>query len=251
MPSLLDIVSFCDQRVNKTQVADFPNAFNGLQFQNTGDVSKIGAAVDAGLVPFQKAIDANIDFLIVHHGLFWSAPQPVTEATYHKFHTLFQGNLAIYSAHLPLDAHSEIGNNAIIAEKIELSQHEWFLEYEGTPIGLIAQAPPSRSDLAQRLKQHFPKTFKAIEFGSDAPEKVAICSGNGGSAIPELSKHGIDTLITGELRQHHFNMAQELQLNLYPCGHYATEVFGVQALAAEAAQKFNLPWEFITTDCLL
>jgi len=88
----------------------------------------------------------------------------------------------------------------------------------------------------------------AIEYGSDAPSSVAFCSGSGNSAIPELLPAGVDTLVTGELREEWFNTAQEQGFNLYLCGHYATEVHGVKALAAELAAKFDLPWEFIATD---
>ena len=89
----------------------------------------------------------------------------------------------------------------------------------------------------QQLKALFPHSYQAIEYGSDQPERIAILTGSGQSAVNELRQHQIDTLITGELRQHHFNMAQEHKLNLYPCGHYATEVFGVQALAKEGSHK--------------
>lgn len=251
MVNLSDIVLFCDNRVNKKAIADFPGADNGLQVSNRGQVSKIGAAVDAGLVPFQKAIESKIDFLIVHHGLFWSPITPITDINYKKIQTLIEGNLAVYSSHLPLDAHPEIGNNAMIAKKLGAKELEWFLPYQGINMGLIVQGLQSRSELVTRLKKLFPNEFIAIEYGSDVPQKIGICSGSGNSAIPELRKAGVDTLITGELRQNHFNIAQEQKLNLYACGHYATEVFGVQELAKEVANKFNLPYEFIQMDCAL
>lgn len=251
MVNLSDIVSFCDNRVHKREIADFPGAENGLQVANNGQVTKIGAAVDAGRIPFQKAIETGIDFLIVHHGLFWNPPVPITETNYEKIKTLIEGNLAVYSCHLPLDAHREIGNNALIAKALKLKQLEWFLEYQGTKIGLITEAPKNREELSSRLRHLFPKTLISIEYGSSEPQKIAISSGSGNSVVSQLPAAGIDTLITGELRQHHFNMAQELKLNLYACGHYATEVFGVQALAEEVAKKFKLSYEFIRTDCPL
>lgn len=251
MVNLSDIVSFCDNRVRKSETADFPGAENGLQVSNNGTVTKIGAAVDAGLIPFEKAIEAKVDFLIVHHGLFWSPITPITGVNYKKIQTLIDGNLAVYGCHLPLDAHPEIGNNALIAKKLGLKLSEWFLPYQGINIGLITEGLETRNELLSRLKQLFPKEIIAIEYGSKTPRRIAICSGSGNSAINELTKAGVDTLITGELRQNHFNIAQEQKLNLYACGHYATEVFGVQELAQEVAKKFNLPYEFITTECLL
>lgn len=251
MVTLEAITAYCDRRTGRESVVDFPGARNGLQFSNSGRITKIGAAVDAGMVPFQKATEAGVDFLIVHHGLFWSAQEPVTGLTYEKYRHLFEHNLAVYSSHLPLDAHPEIGNNACIAHKLGLKPIEHFLEHEGTKIGLIAEAPESRDELSKRLKALFPKTFTAIEFGSIKPQRIGISSGSGVQVIGELKASGLDTLITGELRQHQFNIAQEEKFNLYPCGHYATEVFGVQELAKEVANYFNLPWEFIATDCPL
>ena len=108
-----------------------------------------------------------------------------------------------------------------------------------------------RTEISEKLKALFPETYQAIEYGSAMPERIGILTGSGQSAVPHLLANGIDTLITGELRQHHFNMAQELGLNLYPCGHYATEVFGIKALAAEVALQFDLEWQFIDQPCSL
>ncbi len=251
MVNLFDIVSFCDQRVRRGEIEDFPGAENGLQVANDGKVTKVGAAVDAGLVPFKKAIELKVDFLIVHHGLFWRPLIPVTEVNYEKIKVLIEGNLAVYGSHLPLDGHREIGNNALIAKALGLKQLDWVFPYQGNEMGLIAEGCENRAELRSRLRQLFPRTFMAIEYGSEKPSKIAISSGSGNAVVGELLKVGVDTLVTGELRQHHFNMAQELKLNLYACGHYATEVFGVQALAKEVADKFKLPYEFIETECLL
>lgn len=251
MTKLSEIIEYCDKIIKTSNFSDFPGAMNGLQVQNSGKVLKIGAAVDAGLKPFLMAADKDINLLIVHHGLFWSPLQPVTENNYHKLKILFDNDIALYSSHLPLDAHPELGNNAVIAQKLGLKVIDRFLNYEGQQIGIIAKAPESRKLLSQMLKGLFPKNFQAIEFGSKNPKKIAISSGSGNMVVPEIKKLGIDTLITGELRQNHFNYAQEEELNLYPCGHYATEIFGVQALAHDVSQKFNIPWEFIETNCIL
>lgn len=252
MAELKDIVAFCDQRTRRTEIKDFDGAYNGLQVENNGQVSKIGAAVDAGQRPFEAAIQAGIDFLICHHGLYWNAPIPHTGANYRKIKTAMDGNLAVYGAHLPLDCHPEIGNNARLAQELGLKKLDSFLNYEGNNMAVIAEGPAGgRAELADKLKSLFPKTYQAIEYGSEQPKRIGILTGSGQSAVPHLLAHQIDTLITGELRQHHFNMAQELGLNLYPCGHYATEVFGVKALAAEVAAQFGLEWTFIEQACLL
>ncbi len=249
MASLKEILEFCENRIHTYQIADFPGAENGLQIENNGSVTKIGAAVDAGLVPFQKSVEAGIDFLIVHHGLFWDPAHPITGTRYKKYKLCLENNLAVYGAHLPLDCHQEIGNNAILAEKLGLQQSEWFLEFEGNPVGLIVEGDITRTDLKSRLNGLFPNGITSIEKGSEKPQKIAVLTGSGASAVGELKAAGVDTLITGELKQNHFNQAEEAGLNLYLCGHYATEVFGVSALAKEVASHFDLEWEFIPTDC--
>ena len=250
MATLQKIAAFCDRRTHRHEIKDFKGAYNGLQFENTGVIRKVGASVDAGLIPFQKAVDRNVDLLIVHHGMFWSPLQPITGANFQKVNTLLNGGLAVYSSHLPLDCHSEIGNNVLLAKEIGLQPTGTFLDYEGTDIGLITEGI-SRIDLIEQLQITFSNKVQSIEFGSKTPNKIAILTGSGSSAVAELKRIGVDTLITGEIRQNHYNQAQEEGLNLYLCGHYATEVYGVCALAKEISRKFEIPWEFIATDCPL
>lgn len=107
MPTLSEMVAFCDARTRRAEVPDFPDAHNGLQIENQGQVSKIGAAVDAGQLPFEQAIAAGVDFLICHHGLFWTGLIPLTGVHYKKIKTALDGGLAVYGAHLPLDCHAD------------------------------------------------------------------------------------------------------------------------------------------------
>lgn len=251
MTRLAEIVAACDELTNCSEVKDFPGANNGLQLQNNGKVTRIGAAVDAGIVPFEMAIRAKVDLLIVHHGLFWNTPERYTDTLYRKLKMAMDHNLAVYSSHLPLDAHREIGNNRLLAKAIGLEPEAWFLPYEGTPIALLAKAPESRDALKSSLREEFDGGMTAIEFGSRKPERVAILTGSGRSALPHLKENGTDTLITGELRQEHFNLAQEERLNLYLCGHYATERYGVTALADKMASQFGISSTFLKTSCPL
>lgn len=245
--SLDALVLYCDKRTRRSAFKDAPGAFNGLQVSNSGRITKIGAAVDAGVVPFQKAVAAGVDFLIVHHGMYWDMPRPLTGSAYERVSTLIRGNCALYSNHLPLDGHPEIGNNALLAKQLGLRRSRPFLVRDGEAIGCIADAKLSRTALRAKLEKLYSRVI-AIECGLANPRAIAFCSGAGNSAIPELAPAGVDTLVTGELREEWFNRAQEEKLNLYLCGHYATEVHAVKALAAELAKKFKLPWEFIATD---
>lgn len=245
--SLDDLVLYSDQRTRRSAFKDAPGAFNGLQVANNGRVTKIGAAVDAGTVPFQQAVAAGVDFLIVHHGMYWDMPRALVGPAYERVATLVRGNCALYSNHLPLDGHPEIGNNALLARQLGLRRTRPFLVRDGEPIGCVADTRIDRAVLRARLERLYPRVV-AIECGRRSPRGVAFCSGAGNSAVPELLAAGVDTLVTGELREEFFNRAQEEKLNLYCCGHYATEVHAVQALAAELAKKFKLPWEFIRTE---
>ena len=247
MTKLTDLVAYCDRRTRRAAFKDAPGAFNGLQVANDGRVTKIGAAVDAGVVPFQHAVAAGVDFLIVHHGMYWDMPRPLTGPAYARVATLVHGNCALYSNHLPLDAHPQLGNNALLARQLGLKPRRGFLPFEGRDIGCIAASRLTRAALRRQLGSLYARVI-AIEYGSAAPREIAFCSGGGDSALPALRSAGVDTLVTGELREAQFNRAQEEKLNLYLCGHYATEVHGVKALAAELAKKFRLPWEFIETE---
>lgn len=244
---LEDLVLYCDKRTRRADYKDAPGAFNGLQLANNGTVTKIGAAVDAGIVPFQRAVASGVDFLIVHHGLYWDMPRPLVGPVYERFATLLRANCALYSNHLPLDGHPQLGNNALLAKQLGLKPTRPFLVRDGESIGCIADGNVPRVALRARLETLYPRVI-SIECGMVTPRAVAFCSGAGNSAVPELGPAGVDTLVTGELREEWFNRAQEEKLNLYLCGHYATEVHGVRALATELARKFKLPWEFIRTD---
>src|SRR4051794_26658458 len=233
---LEDLVAYCDRRTRRSAFKDAPGAFNGLQVANDGRITRIGAAVDAGAVPFQKADAAGVDFLIVHHGMYWDMPRALTGGVYDRVATLIKGNCALYSNHLPLDGHPEIGNNALLAKQLGLKPSRPFMLREGEAIGRIAPSKLKRAALRAKLESSYARVI-AIEYGSSAPRAIAFCSGSGNSAIPELAAAGVDTLVTGELREEWFNIAQEQKLNLYLCGHYATEVHAVKALAAELSKK--------------
>ena len=247
MAKLTDIVAYCDRRTRNSAFKDAPGAFNGLQVASSGRVTRVGAAVDAGLVPFRKAVAAGVDFLIVHHGMYWDMPRPLTGPAHARVEALMLGNCALYSSHLPLDSHPQIGNNVLLARQLGLRPSRGFLPNAGGPIGRIAPCRLTRAALRRRLEANYPRVI-AIECGPARPAHVALCSGSGNGAMRALLDEGVDTLVTGELREEWFNVAQEHRLNLYLCGHYATEVHAVRALAAEVSARFGLPWEFIGTE---
>ncbi len=250
MISLNTVLTFLDERTKKQQIPDFPGAYNGLQFATQEPIRGIAATVDASLPALKSAVENGANLVIAHHGLFWNTPCPIVGPLFEKYRFLIENGCAVYSSHLPLDAHAEIGNNALIAKLLEMEIIGRFVPYENIHIGVHVRPLENRATLKSRLLQHFP-SMKAFEFGPEIPKHIGISSGSGASVMGSLQKEGIDTFITGELRQSHFAQAQEEGLNVYLCGHYATEVFGVQALAQEAAEKFNLPYTFIPSECPL
>ena len=247
MPTPSDLAAFCDLITRRRAITDYPDARNGLQHKAPGKVRRIGAAVDAGTGVFAQAARAKVDFLIVHHGIHWRPTLPARGVLAARKASLKRHRLSLYSSHLPLDSHPFIGNNAIIARRLGLEVDRWFLDVDGTPIAVLCKGIP-RATLTRRLRAEYPTSFKAIEHGSARPRRIAILSGSGRSALPHLAALGCDTLVTGELREEHFNEAHEQGWNLYPCGHYATETWGVKALAEAAARRFDLEWTWVGTD---
>ncbi|MDR2435832.1 MAG: Nif3-like dinuclear metal center hexameric protein [Puniceicoccales bacterium] len=251
MAALLEIVNFCDDFLNVNSVKDYGQAYNGLQFENDGTVTKIGAAVDANLLTIERSIENNIDLLLAHHGMLWGQVAPVTKIIHKKYNMLLASNLAVYGAHLPLDVHGEIGNNASIVRALGLHQISKILVDKTYDFEIpLASAEYDRETLGLKLRALFPQ-IKCMEFGAENPKKIAICSGGGGSHVVDMIEAGADTIVTGEGQRHLFDIAYENGINLYLCGHYATETFGVKNLAELVSKKFGLDWVFIGEECEL
>ena len=151
--SLADIVAHCDKILRTAEVGDYDGAANGLQVENSGAVTKIAAAVDASLATVKLAIAAKADLLIVHHGLFWSPRQPWTGKNHELLQLLVENNLAIYSSHLPLDAHPRLGNNARLCAALGLKNLKPFFQSHGQTIGFKSQTKISRTELAAKLER--------------------------------------------------------------------------------------------------
>src|SRR5207237_6356181 len=140
MPTLSEIVEYANDYLRVPEIEDWPNALNGLQIENSGQVTKIGAAVDVSTCVLSEAAKKDVNLLLVHHGLFWPGLQPVTNALHRQLRIAFENNVALYSAHLPLDIHSKVGNNAQLAVALDLRSTTPFLEEKGQLIGLKTRA---------------------------------------------------------------------------------------------------------------
>ena len=243
--NLAAVIAHCDRILRTDEIGDYDGAFNGLQVENRGAVTKIAAAVDAGLSTIKLAIKSGADLMIVHHGIFWSTRQPWTGKNYELLRLAVENDLAIYSSHLPLDTHPKFGNNVQLCRALGLSRLKPFFQSHGQTIGFKSQTKMSRSELAKRLERATGFHPKIIAGGDEMCRAIGVVTGGAGSELKSAAREGIDTFITGEGPHWTFGLAEELGLNVLYGGHYATETFGVKALAGHLAQKFKVPWEFL------
>jgi dinuclear metal center YbgI/SA1388 family protein len=186
-----------------------------------------------------------VDLLIVHHGLFWSPSHPWTGKKYELLQLLIKNNLAVYSSHLPLDAHPQLGNNAQLAAALGLKNLKPFFASHSQTIGFKSQTKISRAELSKKLERATGAKPKIIPGGKEICERIGIVTGGAGGDLKLAAGEGVDTFITGEGPHWTYALAEELGLNVFYGGHYVTETFGVKALAAELSKKFMLPWEFL------
>ncbi len=242
---LSTLVNHCDTILRTTEIGDYDGAVNGLQMENFGSVTRIAATVDASLATIKLAIAAKADLLIVHHGLFWSKSHPWIGKKYELLKLLLENNLAIYSSHLPLDVHPQLGNNAQFAAALGFKKLKTFFPSHGQSIGLQTHQKISRHELAQKIAKATGGMPKLIPGGKAMCGKIGIVTGGAGSELKLAANAGVDTFITGEGPHWTFALAEELGVNVFYAGHYATETFGVKALAAELSDKFKLPWTFL------
>ena len=247
MASLSEIVTYIDRFLRVRDVGDWDNALNGLQIENSGRVTRIGAAVDVSTRVLREATNKNVDLLIVHHGLFWPGLQPIRGALRRQLRLAFENDIALYGAHLPLDIHPKAGNNAQLAAALGLKSAQPFLEEKGQPVGLKIRMSLPSSELVRKLRTAVNGSVKVFDFGPKQTRVIGIVTGAAGSEIYRVADERIDTFITGEAPHWAAVAAEELGLNFLLGGHYATEVFGVKALAAHLSKRFRVPWEFI--DC--
>jgi dinuclear metal center YbgI/SA1388 family protein len=191
------------------------------------------------------AKEAGVDLLLVHHGLFWPGLQRLTGPAFRKVSLAIHADMAVYSAHLPLDVHPTLGNNALLAQEVGLAPTEPFFFEKGRLLGLKATLSIGLDELAERVERAVGGPVKVFRGGPAQAGVVGLVTGAAGAEVGKAAAEGIDTFITGEGPHHAAIAAQELGVNLLLAGHYATETFGVKALASVVGGEFGLPWKFI------
>ncbi len=242
---LADITAYLDAYLRVREIPDSEGALNGLQAQSSsGIVARIVAAVDASLATIGGTPHGSL--LLVHHGLFWDGNVPLTGRRYRRIRALFEGDIALYSAHIPLDIHAEVGNNHELARRLRLREVQPFDLYRGTPIGVqgVLEAELPREVFVARIEQVLESSAKLIPGGPAVVRRVGIITGGAGDRIHAAAQAGLDTYLTGEGPHHTYFDAMELGVNTIFAGHYATETIGVKALAEHLSTRFGIPWEF-------
>jgi dinuclear metal center YbgI/SA1388 family protein len=225
-------------------LASFPDyGPQGMQVAGAEEVTKIACAVSSSLDLFQRAAAVEAQIVLVHHGLLWdNEPRVVDTHVRRRLEALFAADLTLAAYHLALDAHPEVGNNALLARELGLAKDEPFASIGRA--GRLAASEPLEAFLARVRERIAPEPLVFAE-GPDQVERVAIVSGGGGRYLPEAAAAGYDLFLTGEPEEPSLHLARELGITFVAAGHYATERLGVQALAARLAERFDLEWEFI------
>src|SRR5881392_2535517 len=177
MATLSEIVSYTDEFLRIREVGDWDNALNGLQIENSSRVTRVGVAVDVSTSVLTEAAKRKVDLLIVHHGLFWSGLQPVRSALRRQLQLAFENDIALYSAHLPLDIHPKVGNNAELVAALGLKSAQPFLEEKGQPVGLKARASMPRNELIRKLRKGINSPVKIFSFGPRQTRRIGVVTG--------------------------------------------------------------------------
>ncbi len=245
---LESLLQYLNAYLGVAEHPDYPTAMNGLQVGGPEEVTRIVAAVDASEASILAAVEGGAELLLVHHGLLWDGLQPVTGRHLRRLRPLIEHDVAVYSVHLPLDSHPEVGNCALLGRALGLDFAGRFAPYKGVEIGWWGTLPePTEvSPLADRLSEALGGSHvHVVPGGPDVISRVGVVTGGGAAATKEAAAMGLDALVTGEGSHHDHFDAMELGVHLLMGGHYATETFGVRALAAHLAERFGLDWDFI------
>ena len=245
MVKLSDIIQWCDQTLKSHEFKDY--APNGLQVEGKTDVKKILCAVTASQSAIDAAIEIGADLLLVHHGYFWKGePYPITGMRGNRIRSLIKNDISLVGYHLPLDSHPTLGNNAAIADLLNLEKIEALDPSERNPIGNIGylSSPMTPEEFKTFVSKQL--NFDALHLAADKQkiQKVGFCTGGAQDFISKAAEQQCDAYISGEVSERTFYEAQEMNIHYYACGHHATERYGVQRLGKAICEHFNLEYHY-------
>ncbi|MCF7885110.1 MAG: Nif3-like dinuclear metal center hexameric protein [Candidatus Marinimicrobia bacterium] len=219
---------------------------NGLQVEGQSEVNKIVTGVSGCVELFQKAIEEEADTIIVHHGIVWEFERPVYKGGYkERVKLLLENNMNLFGFHLPIDAHSKLGNNAVLANILGLKEREPFGSFKGNKIGIKGLLDNTAEEVFEKIKDEINSDAIIFPFGPDIIKKAGIVSGGAEKNIKDAVNQNLDLFVTGEVSEHIMHYAREEGIHFVAAGHHATERFGVQAIGEHLKNKFDVEVKFI------
>ena len=238
------LVSYLNDYLRIGDVKDYGP--QGLQVEtDKTEVNKIALAVDVSPEILQEAAMWGADMLLVHHGIFWGKQACIAGALGERVRLMMKHGINLYAAHLALDAHPVVGNNAVLGEMFGLENVEWWFAPMGTPLAVVGDIRPTKiKALVQQTDRALNTESILLNHGEEIVLRLAILSGAGADQVLAAKEMGADTYLTGETSHAHYWQAADYGMNVIFAGHYATETVGVQALGAHIAHKFQLETKF-------
>jgi dinuclear metal center YbgI/SA1388 family protein len=246
MAQLTDVISYLDELLEITDFQDYGP--NGLQVPGSGELSAVVTGVSAHRELFERAAEAGAQLVIAHHGLFWDFhPRALSPAMKERLRVLFDNDIALAGYHLPLDAHPEVGNNALICAALGLERAEPFGQHRGRSVGFVGRSADGVpfEELSRRCTEVFGQEPFTWDSGPELVRSVGIVSGAAASSFGEAIAIGLDAFLTGEPAEHVMADALESGTHFIAAGHYATETFGVRRLGELVAERFGVEQRFI------
>jgi dinuclear metal center YbgI/SA1388 family protein len=242
MTRITSIVSALDELLAPGAFQDLGP--NGLQVPGPQEVSRVVTGVSAQRELVERAVAEGAQLVLVHHGLFFDfLPTGLTPVLAERLRPLFKHDIALAAYHLPLDAHPELGNNAILADRLGCERHEPFGAFRGVPIGRVGTFAGDglpASELFERVREITARVPTTFDAGPERVRRIGIVSGSGADILPEAIALGLDAFLTGEPKEHVMADAREAGIHFIAAGHYATETFGIRALGDWLARRFEL-----------
>jgi dinuclear metal center YbgI/SA1388 family protein len=242
-----EILGYCDDLLDAGSFDDYGP--NGLQVPGRAEVSRVATGVSANLETLERAIEGGAGLVITHHGLLWGDElSPLSVPMAARLRALLGSDVSLAAYHLPLDAHPEVGNNALLRDALELAADDRpFGMAKGSAVGLIGRAsePIDVGELCRRLSKAVGQEPLVFDTGPDRISTVGIVTGSGGFALHEAGPLGLDALVTGEPSEPVMGEAREYGVHFLAGGHYATETFGIRRIGELVAERFSVEHEFI------
>ena len=222
-------------------------SLNGIQVENTADITCIAFAVDACMEVFRRAKEAGAQMVFVHHGLFWGHEQSVTGSHYQRLKFLIENNMALYAVHLPLDIHPELGNNVSLAKAAGLTDLKPFGKFRGIDVGVKGtfKEPVTAEQVLSNLGYDRAEMLACMSFGKEKNMTCAVITGGGEHDVSDAIGEDVDLYITGDAAHVVYHTCLENKINMISAGHYRTEVYGVQNMAEKVSDELALKTVFI------